>query len=110
MRVLLDESVPRQLAQVLAGHEVQTVTQAGWSGTKNGELLRLADATFDVFVTGDQHLQYQQNLSKVRIRIVVIKARDNRVKTILALAERILAAIDDSKVGQLVMIEEQRDI
>jgi predicted nuclease of predicted toxin-antitoxin system len=60
MRILLDESLPRRLRSAFAGHEVATVVEAGWSGIENGELLRLAAARFDIFVTADQNLQYQQ--------------------------------------------------
>ncbi len=63
MRILLDESLPRKLALEFSGHEVQTVQKHGWSGLKNGELLRRASAEFDVLVTGDQNIEYQQNLA-----------------------------------------------
>ena len=58
MRILLDESLPRRLGFELAGHDVSTVQQAGWTGLKNGELLRQAKGQFDVLVTGDQNIQY----------------------------------------------------
>jgi hypothetical protein len=67
MRVLLDECVPRKLRRELPGHEVLTVTERGWSGIKNGELLALAQAEFDVFLTIDQNLKYQQNLKAFNI-------------------------------------------
>lgn len=64
MRVLLDEQLPRHLARELTGHTVRTVQQEGWAGFKNGELLqRAADGGFDVFLTADQNLQFQQNLA-----------------------------------------------
>ena len=62
MRVLLDECLPRRLGRVLTGCDVRTVPEAGWAGKQNGELLQLASASFDVFVTMDRNLQYQQNL------------------------------------------------
>ena len=61
MRILLDECVPRKLTRELPGHECRTVTEMGWAGIKNGRLLRLAENQFDVFLTADQNLQYQQN-------------------------------------------------
>jgi hypothetical protein len=79
VRVLLDESVPRQLAARLVGHDVSTVQREGWSGTKNGALLRRAAEVFDAFVTGDRKLEYQQTYSSLDIGIVVILAPDNRV-------------------------------
>jgi predicted nuclease of predicted toxin-antitoxin system len=63
VRVLLDEQLPRQLAQALPGHEVRTVQQQGWAGLGNGELLRrAAEAGFEVFLTADQNLEFQQSL------------------------------------------------
>ena len=71
-RVLFDEDVPRPLRRDLHGFEIQTVVEAGWSGVKNGELLRRADEVFDVFLTADRNLAFQQNLSKVRPGVVVL--------------------------------------
>ena len=65
MKILLDECIDRRLAKDIQGHEVLTVPQAGWAGIKNGELLRLAQAQFDVFVTVDQNLSFQQNPPKI---------------------------------------------
>jgi hypothetical protein len=66
MRVLLDECVPRALRDDIPGHEVKTVAEAGWAGVKNGELLRLAAAQFDLLLTVDRSLEYQQNLMAFR--------------------------------------------
>jgi len=74
MRILLDESLPRRLRRSFAGHEVVTVVEAGWSGVENGELLRLAATRFDVFVTADQNLQFQQNLSALPLTVAVLVA------------------------------------
>jgi hypothetical protein len=63
MRILLDESLPRELKHELPGYDVQTVQDAGWAGLNNGELLRRAAERFDLFLTADQNLQYQRNLS-----------------------------------------------
>jgi len=106
VRVLLDESVPRQLAGRLGGHEVTTVTRLGWAGLRNGDLLRRASGTFDVLVTGDQGLEHQQNLSSIRLGIVVVAGRNNRVETFLALAPRILEAIEAVRPGALEPISE----
>ena len=62
MRVLLDECVPRALRDDIPGHEVKTVAEVGWAGVKNGELLRLAAGQFDLLLTVDRSLEYQQNL------------------------------------------------
>lgn len=99
MRVLLDESIPRQLAPRLAGHAVAVASRAGFGGLHNGDLLRSAAGQFDVLVTGDQSLEYQQNLPTQPVAIVVVAARNNRVQTILALADRISAAIEAATPG-----------
>jgi predicted nuclease of predicted toxin-antitoxin system len=75
MRVLLDECVPRRLRAELPGHEVKTVAEAGWAGTKNGVLLQVAAAQFDVLLTVDSRLEYQQNFSGVTIAVIVSKLR-----------------------------------
>ena len=82
MRVLLDECVPRKLKHHLKGYFVSTVVEAGWSGKKNGELLLSAEKQFDVFVTVDQNLEYQHNLEKFNITIILLVARDNDVETL----------------------------
>jgi hypothetical protein len=80
------------------------VPRAGWSGLHNGELLRRASGQFDVLVTGDQNLEYQQNLSSLQLAIVVVVAPNNRVETFLALAERILAAIASARPGTVTRV------
>jgi len=71
---------------VFAAHEVVTVAEAGWSGLSNGELLELAAASFDLFVTADQNLQFQQNLAALPLSVAVLVARDNRLETLCPLA------------------------
>jgi len=72
MRVLLDECVPRGLRAELPGHQVKTVAEAGWAGVKNGALLELAATQFDVLLTVDRGLEYQQNFSRLAISVVVV--------------------------------------
>ena len=105
MRVLLDEQLPRRLAGELTGHEVRTVQQQGWAGLKNGELLqRAADADFEVFLTADQNLQYQQNLARARIGVVVLIAPSNKLEDLLPLLAPALEAISRSQAGQVVRV------
>lgn len=94
MRILLDESLPRRLRHTFAGHEVATVIEARWSGVENGELLRLAATKFDIFVTADQNLQYQQNLSALPITVAVLVARDNKLESLRGPASELLSRID----------------
>ena len=71
MKILLDECVPAQVRNALAGHEVATVQQQGWTGIKNGELLAAAEsAAFDLFILADKNLRYQQNLTGRRLAIL----------------------------------------
>jgi len=82
MRILIDECAPRALKKHLMnhGHECRTVQEVGWSGKQNGELLRLAEAAFDVLVTVDTNLRFQQNLAGRRIAIVVFQSSSNRLE------------------------------
>ena len=102
--MLLDECVPRKLRKELASHDVHTVTESGWSGLKNGELLSLAQLDFDVFLTVDQNLIFQQNLQRFNIGIILIVARNNRFKTLLPLIPAVDAALEKVKRGELVRI------
>jgi len=104
MRILLDESLPRRLGEALASHSVTTVVEAGWSGVKNGKLLALAAERFDVFVTADQNLQYQQNLSALPLAVLVLRATDNRYPTLLPLIPKVLAALEGITPKSLMLI------
>jgi len=105
VRVLLDESVPRQLADELSGQEVRTVVQMGWTGIQNGELLRRSvDAGFEVLVTMDRNLEHQQNIARAGLGILVIVARNSRVETVLPLAKSINAALNGLAAGMVVHV------
>jgi predicted nuclease of predicted toxin-antitoxin system len=75
MKLLLDESIPRSLKGEFTSHHVVTVPERGWAGKDNGELLELASAEYDVFVTADQGLQYQQNLAGYGVAVVTLAAK-----------------------------------
>jgi predicted nuclease of predicted toxin-antitoxin system len=90
MRVLLDECLPRRPKRVLSAHEVRKVPEAGWAGKQNGELLRLATGAYDVFITLDQNLQYQQHIAGVSIAVVVMVCRSNRLEDLLPLVPSLL--------------------
>src|SRR4051812_42808339 len=100
MRVLLDECVPRTLRERLPGHDVKTVTENGWAGVKNGELLRLAAGRFDVLVTVDRNLEYQQNFRAAAVAVIVMRARSNDVAALQPLMGRVLAAISTAPPGR----------
>jgi predicted nuclease of predicted toxin-antitoxin system len=70
MKILLDECTPHVLKRLLSGFEIATVQELGWTGITNGALLRLANDQFDVFITTDKNLRYQQNLKGLRLAII----------------------------------------
>jgi len=106
VRVLLDEQLPRQLAAYLIGHEVRTVQQESWAGLKNGALLDRAEAAgFGVFLTGDHNLEFQQNVSRRQLGIVVLRAASNAIEDLLPLVTAALTAIEVVQPGQLVRVE-----
>src|SRR6266496_3428482 len=80
MKVLIDENLPRKLAGHLKGHECRTVAECGWAGKKNGELLSLAEPGFDVLLTLDKNIPYQQDLKLGRIAILIVRAASNRIQ------------------------------
>ena len=104
MRLLLDESLSRRLSRHLAAETVHTVYDRNWSGLKNGELLRAAEAEYDVFVTADQNLEYQQNLKGFSIGVVVVAARTNRIQDLLPLVPNLLGACSSVGPGEVVRV------
>jgi len=94
MRILLDEDIPRRLAAFLVGHEVSTVQRNSWSGIKNGRLLGLAAAEFDVFLTMDSNLEFQQNLSTLPLAVLVIVAVSNRMEHLAPMVPSILRELN----------------
>jgi predicted nuclease of predicted toxin-antitoxin system len=104
VKVLLDECLPRRLAAELTGHEVKTVPRAGWAGIKNGELLKLAEADFNVFVTVDRNLSFQQNLAQLKIAVIVLRAKSNRFQDLLPLVPKILTVLMAIKCGELMEV------
>ena len=101
MRLLLDESLPRRLSDLLEGHSVTTVQEQGWAGATNGDLLRMAKAEFDAFLTADQNLQYQQNLEGFDIAVLVIAAPSTRIADLEPLVPDILTALSETKSGEV---------
>lgn len=101
MRVLLDECVDWRLLRDLGEFDTRTVAQMGWRGTKNGALLTLAASEFDVFVTIDQNLAFQQNVPSLPIAVVVLQARTTRLADLRSLAEPLRAVIRKAETGIL---------
>ena len=104
MRVLLDENLDHALRKLLGQHEIVTVTYMGWAGLKNGELLKAAETNgFDVFLTGDQTLFYEQNLSGRRLAVVALSAI--QLPIIRENLPKIIVAIDNAAPGSFQVVE-----
>ena len=105
MKIILDESVPQKLRLLIDGsHEVITTWFQGWSGLKNGALLTAAEeAGFDLFITADQELGYQQNLTSRKIALLVLST--NNWSVVKARMHEITAAINAVKSGSFVFLE-----
>jgi len=99
VKVFVDECVDWRLARDIVGHEVKTARQMGWSTIKNGELLALAAKEFDVFVTVDRNLSFQQNLPAFAIAVIVLRAPSNRLADLKTLVPELLACIPGAKRG-----------
>jgi hypothetical protein len=102
MNVLLDECVPWPLAKHLPGHQCFSVCHCGWAGIKNGQLLALAEARFDLFITSDQNIEYQQNLKGRRIAILELSTNNlRRIITAIALMQAAVASIRPGEYHRL---------
>ena len=104
MQVLLDECVDRRLAREVSGHHVQTVPRMGWAGKRNGELLLLAEAEFEVFVTVDRDLPKQHDISQYDLAVVILIARSNRLADLQPLVPQLLVELNSIKTGDVVEI------
>ena len=102
MRVLLDECLDERFRNSFSAHDCQTARYAGLAGMENGELLTAAEsAGFDVFLTVDQGIEYQQNLTRRKIAIMILRPKSNRLKDLLSLLPTCLAQIDSVRPGQI---------
>ncbi len=104
MKILLDECIDRKLAREFSGYQVKTVPQMGWAGVKNGQLLSLAEAEFDVFITVDRNLSFQQNLPQFDIAVIVLQAPSNRLIELKPLVPEVLAVLATAAKGQATIV------
>jgi len=107
VKVLLDECVDWRLSRAIVGHDVKTARQMGWLAIKNGELLALAAEAFDVFVTVDRNLSFQQNLAAWPIAVIILQGRTNWLADLVPLVPGLLGAIEAAKPGMAQFIGEQ---
>jgi hypothetical protein len=106
MRILIDECIDERFRNSLPGHDCQIARDAGLAGLTNGELLTAAEtAKFDVSLTGDQGIEYQQNLNGRSIAIIIVRTKSNRLKDLLPRVSVCLAHIESIQPGQIVRIE-----
>ena len=105
MRILLDENLDWRLSRELSDHEVKSVSKTDWAGLTNGALLAKAEKGFDVFVTIDAGLQYQQDLQSKKIAIVILKAKSNRLADTIPLMPKLLKLLPSLIPGKLEIIE-----
>ena len=104
MKVLLDECVDRRLARELAVFYVRTVAELGWAGITNGELLSRAALEFDVFLTVDRNLPFQQHLAKYQISVILVEAVSNRLSDLVKLVPQIVKAIPMAPGGTVTRV------
>jgi hypothetical protein len=104
LKVLLDECVDFRLTASLGSFEVRTVADQGWVGISNGQLLSLAAAEFDVFVTVDRNLPFQQHLPKFDIAVILLRAKTNRITDLVALVPELVSVIPIAKTGVVTAI------
>ncbi|NJO15839.1 MAG: DUF5615 family PIN-like protein [Thioploca sp.] len=102
MKIILDENIPRYLKLVLDQYEVSTVQEQGWSGMSNGDLLSIMEELFDLFITADKNLKYQQNL--INRRIAIIQLYTNRLPLLKKIESKIIQEIEHIKLGQYIEI------
>jgi len=104
MRILLDENLDWRLKRSLPGHEVESVQLNGWAGVKNGRLLALAEQSFDVFVTMDGNIQFQQNYARLKLILIALRAPSNRLADTAPLMPKLVAALPDLSPGTLTIV------
>ena len=104
MRILIDECLDWRLGRALTGHECASVQKMGWCGIKNGRLLELAQEQFDVFLTADRNLSFQQNTTRFQIAVVVLAAGNTQLNKTLPLMPQVLALLPRLSAGQVEIV------
>ena len=104
MKVLLDECLPKRVARLLVGHEVITVRQMNWLGLSNGRLLAVANRQFEVLLTVDKNLVRQQELIGLRIAVIVLRARSNKIEDLGSLVPQVLALLASVQPGTVTFV------
>jgi len=105
MKLLLDECVTRTLKRDLARHEVLTAIEAGFTGLKNGALLQAASGRFDVLITVDRNLEYQQNIKRLQIAVLIVVAEGITYDHLKPMVSQIEEALNSIRPGEMIRIE-----
>jgi predicted nuclease of predicted toxin-antitoxin system len=104
VKILLDECIDRRFAKEFTDHEVKTVPQMNWASIKNGELMELAETEFDVFITVDRNLSFQQNLPKFNLAVLVLRAKSNRLADLQPFAQKIIEKLPQLEKGKAIIV------
>jgi predicted nuclease of predicted toxin-antitoxin system len=105
MRILLDESLPKKLGFLLTGHLVRTVQQVGFTGLGNGKLLAAASPDYDVLITGDQNMEYQQSHRDLAMTVITLVTANNKLESFLPLVPKLLKALDNFEPNTFLLID-----
>ncbi len=104
MKLLLDEYVTRKIKNDFAPHEVHTVEEAGMKGLENGKLLQSAAGNYEVLITVDRNIEHQQNISSLKIAILVLAAKKNDYATLRLLVPQALKVLNKIKTGEIITV------
>ncbi len=104
MRILLDECVNAGIKEALPNHEVSTVSEIGWRTSKDGPLLAFAQTCFDVFVTVDRNLPYQQNVKALKIGIIVIRVQSNQIDSYRPTFNALQKAVESVQPSEVIVL------
>ncbi len=109
MTVFLDPCLPKRLRLFLPGQQVTTARELRWEQIANGKLLSLVEGQFDVFLTIDKGIKYQQNMTGRTIAVIALRAVNNRIETLIPLMPRVLALLPTVEPGQVYIVEPATD-
>jgi len=106
MKILIDECLPASLKGTLTaiGHECETVRRAGYGAKRNGELLSIAEGRWDVLLTSDRNIKYQQNMTGWNVSILILCTKSNRMKDLLPLMPACAQALLSIQPGEVVEV------
>jgi hypothetical protein len=104
VKIILDECIPKKFKALIQGHEVSTVPERGWAGVKNGKLLALAESEFQVFVTVDRNLSFQQDIKNLKIIVAVLHSASNRFDALKTLVPELLLRLEKAKAGEILHV------